>query len=77
MASHKVLFTFHISHISEIIPGQNPGKLSYTGSLILQNPHAPDHGTVIVVADLDTSGGAAGMDHLAAADIDGHMVDGS
>lgn len=46
-------------------------------TLILQNSHTPHRGTVIVAADLNAGLGAAGVDNLAVADIDRHMVDSS
>ncbi len=45
--------------------------------LILQHSHASHRRAVIVVTDLDTGLGAAGMDDPAPADINCHMVDGA
>ena len=43
--------------------------------LIINNPSCPHRRPVIHAGDGDSGPGIAGMDHLAAAHIDGHMVD--
>ena len=46
-------------------------------SSIVNYAHCLVRSTVIVLADLDTGLGAAGVNHLAATDIESHVIDGT